>query len=37
VYYLSLTAIVGTLLSQVILYPAAAVIARAAHVVNLLR
>ncbi len=37
VFYLALTAIVGTLLSQLILYPAAVVIAFVAHLVNQLR
>ncbi len=37
VFYLSLTAIVGTLLSQLILYPATVVIAFVAHLVNQLR
>lgn len=34
IFYLALTAIVGTLLSQVILYPSAVVIGFAAHLVN---
>jgi len=34
IFYLALTAIVGTLLSQVILYPSALVIGFAAHLVN---
>lgn len=37
VFFLSLTAIVGTLLSQLILYPAALFIGWVAHVVNTLR
>jgi hypothetical protein len=37
VFYLALTAIVGTLLSQLILYPASIVIAFVAHLVNQLR
>lgn len=37
VFFLSLTAIIGTLLSQLILYPAAEIIAGAAHLVNLMR
>lgn len=36
VFYLALTAIVGTLLSQLILYPAALLIGNAAKVINLL-
>ena len=36
VFYLALTAIVGTLLSQLILYPAAVFIGTVAHLVNLL-
>ena len=37
VFYLALTAILGTLLSQLILYPSAVVIAFVAHAVNQLR
>ena len=37
VFYLALTAILGTLLSQLILYPSAVVIAYVAHAVNQLR
>jgi hypothetical protein len=36
VFYLALTAIAGTLLSQLILYPSAVVIGAVAHFVNLL-
>jgi hypothetical protein len=37
IFYLVLTAILGTLLSQLILYPSAVVIGAAAHLVNTLR
>ena len=37
VFYLAATAVVGTLLSQLILYPAAHVVALVAHFVNQLR
>jgi Alternate to MurJ len=37
IFYLALTAIIGTLLSQLILYPSAVVIGYAAHLVNALQ